>query len=268
MRGPISAYNSGNPTFRTQMPKLQFDPEHVQFGQATRSLGRYGVAQAAGYTQIPASTIRAWFIGTTHGKGLDKQDFSPILSPANDNPKLLSFDNLVEAHVLRAFRNIDKLHLRAIEKAIKVAQQEFGVEKPLLSPNLWTGSGGIFLSTAGTLVGLNDPKQLLFPGSEEWLSRLTYADDAAQKLFPITRRTSRLERDADTGPRIVAISADFGFGQPVVDRTKVSTDAIAARYRNGDSVADLAEDLSCEIIEVEEAIRAEWIFAYAQKNAA
>ena len=62
----------------------------------------YPLVEAARYLKLPPATLRAWTLGrrypTTRGKG----DFQPLIRPASGRPPLLSFSNLIEAHVLRA----------------------------------------------------------------------------------------------------------------------------------------------------------------------
>lgn len=244
------------------MAKLAFDPEKLSLGLPVREMPRYTASDAGGYLGIPATTIRSWFFGTTYGKVGQTVAFDPVLKPASLSAKLLSFDNLVEAYVLRQFRHRDNINLRHIARAIEYARDELGIEKPLLEDNLIRVGKSIFLEKAGEFVGLSDPGQLLLPHAGKLFERIEYVDDAIAAIFPGTRD------DIEDSPRIISISPSFSFGKAVVDRTKVPTDVIRDRYMNGDTIDDLVDDYECERSEIEEAIRAEWKFAFGHRKSA
>ncbi|PHQ35187.1 hypothetical protein [Rhodopirellula bahusiensis] len=244
------------------MVKITFDIDSIDIDTPARDLPRYTIAVAAGYLNVPKTTLSSWFFGTTYGKGLDKSDFAPVLIPASEGPKLLSFDNLVEAYVLRMFRTIDRIALRPIGVAIENARQKHGIQKPLLHEDLFRGGRELFLERAGEIVGLSDPSQQLLPGWESYLTRVRYRDEALAAIFPLTRRPGQ------ESPLVVSISPEFSFGSSVVDRTKVKTSVIADRYLTGETVRELSNDFACKTSEIEESIRAEWMFANAQPRRA
>ena len=68
-------------------------------------------------------------------------------------------------------------------------------------------------------------------------------------LFPFSRDP------AADAPRSVVIDPEIRFGRPTVKG--VPTDILEERWRAGDSVADLAEDYSLSIEEIEESLRYE-----------
>lgn len=244
------------------MVKLAFDPDEVTLGLRLQEQPRYTVREAAGYLSIPPATIGAWFFGTTYGPKGEKVHFEPVLTPADRGAKLLSFDNLVEAFVLRCFRKRDQIELRKISEAMKYASEKLGIAKPLLDSQLLTMGKSLYLEDAGRVLGLSDPGQLLLPNAMEMLSRVNYGDSAKATLYPLTRPAN------EESPRVVSISPEFSFGRPTIDRTKVQTGIVAARYLNGDSIDELAKEYRCETAEIEESIRAEWIFAHGQKSQA
>jgi uncharacterized protein (DUF433 family) len=241
------------------MVKLAFDPAEVALGLELRDQPRYSPNEAAGYLGIPSTTIGSWFFGTTYGPAGNKVDFEPVLIPADREARLLSFDNLVEAYVLRCFRTKDKINLREISAAMKRARDAHGIRKPLLDRNLLKLGKALYLEDAGQVLGLSEPSQLLLPNALELFSRVVYKDDAICALFPLTRPV------AEDSPRMISISPEFSFGRPIIDRSKVQTSIVAARYLNGDSMSELAADYRCDVSEIEESIRAEWMFARGQK---
>ncbi len=70
-----------------------------------RLIPSYTVSEAAHYLRIPVGTMRSWVRGRTYPTQSGPKFFRPIISvPDMDRPLLLSFINLVEAHVLDAIR--------------------------------------------------------------------------------------------------------------------------------------------------------------------
>jgi uncharacterized protein (DUF433 family) len=61
-----------------------------------REVPAYSIAEAAGYLQIPKSTLRAWLLG--------QQSFRSVIDIADRKGRRLSFINLVEAFVLAGMR--------------------------------------------------------------------------------------------------------------------------------------------------------------------
>jgi hypothetical protein len=57
-----------------------------------REMPRYTAPEAARLLKLPESTVWAWFFG--------QPNFSPLFDPADRRHNLLSFYNLIEAHVL------------------------------------------------------------------------------------------------------------------------------------------------------------------------
>lgn len=68
----------------------------------------YTLAEAARYLRLPQATLRAWTVGRDHPVADGQNRFKALIKPANSltgaKPPLLSFYNLIEAHVLRALR--------------------------------------------------------------------------------------------------------------------------------------------------------------------
>ena len=64
----------------------------------------YGLAEASRYLKLAAATLRSWLVGRKYPKGDGTGHWKPLILPSQMDPLLLSFWNLVEAHVLRALR--------------------------------------------------------------------------------------------------------------------------------------------------------------------
>ena len=90
------------------------------FSRDPRDVPTYGIAQAAHYLGLSATTLRQWVLGRPYPTQ-EGGDFSePLIKlPAPDRP-WLSFTNLVEAYVLAALRREHRIqmlrpYLRRIE---------------------------------------------------------------------------------------------------------------------------------------------------------
>src|SRR5262249_9566358 len=64
-----------------------------------RELPAYSVSEAAHYLRMPRSTIRAWIRGQEYRTHTGLRWFQPIILLPDKHLTLLSFFNLVEAHV-------------------------------------------------------------------------------------------------------------------------------------------------------------------------
>src|SRR3989338_6878549 len=95
-----------------------------------REMPAYGINEAAHYLGIPNATLRSWVLGRPYPTGAGERFFSPIIELPNGEHRplalenfgairtpyvqrpqrreqwLLSFENLVEAHVLDSIRRV------------------------------------------------------------------------------------------------------------------------------------------------------------------
>jgi uncharacterized protein (DUF433 family) len=219
-------------------------------GRDPAELPLYSVRQAARYLHLSPTTLRSWVQGraypTTGGTGF----FQPLLQrPSPSNPRL-SFDNLIEAHVLRALRADHGVSMKAVRTALDYAQKAFGIDRLLLREELRATPGQVFLDRYGELINLSRAGQLAL--SKVLGSYLTRVDRDLRglpaRLFPFS---SRHPGDA---PKVIAIDPRISFGRPVIARRGISTAVLAERLDAGETVADLALDYDLAESEVEEAI--------------
>ncbi len=173
-----------------------------------------------------------------------------MIHPAGRDPVALSFWNLVEAHVLRALRTDHGVSLPAVRQAVRYAEKELGIDRLLLSPELKTDAGRLFLDRYGALTDLTASGQLamrkLF---ESHLLRVEW--DRWQfpvRLFPF------IPGDTTDAAPTVSIDANIAFGRPVVLRRGISTGVIADRIDAGERVADIAMDYALTDAEVSAAV--------------
>ncbi|MBP9656102.1 MAG: DUF433 domain-containing protein, partial [Rhodocyclaceae bacterium] len=208
----------------------------------------YSLTEAARYLKLPVATLRSWVVGRAYPRGESVATFRPLLKPARKQPPLLSFYNLIEAHVLRSLRTEHGVAIRELRRAIAYAERTLKIERLLLNRDLRTHAGEVFLEEYGKLINLSTSGQIAMRRLlEEHLKRVEWD----QWQFPV--RLYPYVSAEPTTERPIAIDPDIAFGRPVVIRTGVSTEAIAGRIDAGETVEALAQDYDLKPEEIEEA---------------
>lgn len=215
-----------------------------------RDTAAYSLAEAARYLRLPAATLRSWVLGREYPTAEGGGEFPPLIRPASKRPPLLSFPNLVEAHVLRSLRTQHGVPVKALRDALAYAQKTLGIDRLLLRPELRATAGKVFLDRYGELIDLSASGQLamrqLF---NEHLKRIEWDKSKSPvRLYPFLSVVST------SGERPIVINPHIAFGRPVVERRGVSTSAIAERIDAGESVEDVANDYDLGQAEIEQAI--------------
>lgn len=217
-----------------------------------RDVPAYRVPEVARYLSLPAPTVRAWLLG--------QPDFKPVLVMADHDQRLLSFKNLVEAHVLSALRIRYKISMPKIRRAIQYLTKARQSSRPLFDLPLIAGGADLFfVACEGQIVSALRRGQLASRGLlAAYLKRIEKDASGAIRLFPFTRKASLSGPDEIAShPRIVVIDPRVSFGRPVIAGTNIRTSVVAARYLAGESISDLGEDYRRPLDEIEEAIRCE-----------
>lgn len=204
------------------------------------------MAEAARYLRLPAATLRAWVAGRTDRSAPS----AGVIRPASRKPPVLSFWNLIEAHVLRALRADHGVSLHAVRRAVRYAEQELGIERLLLSQKLHTEAGEVFLEKYGTLINLSASGQLVIRKLLETHLRRVEWD---RWQFPV-RLYPFLHGEESTTERPIVIDPSVGFGRPLVTRRGISTAIIRERVDAGESVIELAQDYDLTVDEIEQAV--------------
>jgi uncharacterized protein (DUF433 family) len=215
-----------------------------------RDTPAYSPAEAARYLRLPPATLRAWALGREYPTAEGSGKFKPLIRPASRRPPMLSFSNLIEAHVLRSLRVEHKVSVKAVRRALDYAEQKLGIERLLLREELRAEAGRVFLDRYGELIELSASGQLAMRKLlEEHLKRVEWDETRFPiRLYPIV---SGIEQSQ---VRLIAIDPRISFGRPVVATKSISTAAIAERIDAGETVEDLASDYDLVPEEIEEAV--------------
>ncbi len=214
----------------------------------------YTVPEAAHYLQIPTTTLRSWVKGRSYPLKPERAGFfEPIIQLPDEEQRLLSFTNLVEAHVLDAIRREHGVQLQKVRDAVCYMQKRMNVEHPLAFQAMVTDGVDLFVRRYAELINVSRDGQLAMGAIlNAYLRRVDWDETGfAIRLYPFTRK-----RELDE-PRVVVIDPEVSFGKPVLVGTGIPTSTVAERYKAGESVDDLAEDYDLERAKIEEAIRCE-----------
>ena len=214
-----------------------------------RSFPSYTISEVAHYLAVPAATIRYWSAG--------RDGYDPLIEAPGRTPILLSFLNLTELHVLAAIRHKHKVKMPSIRRAIDYLAEhgDTDVDKrhPLISRALETDGLDLFIREYGQLINISKSGQIalreIISGALHRIKR----DPAGIpiRLFPYTR--SAIEET----PAKITIDPAISAGRPVLAGTGLTTEFIAERYKEGESILELAQDYERAEVDIEEAIRCE-----------
>ncbi len=210
---------------------------------------RYSVARASHYLHISPSTLRSWVRGRSYPKGGGIERWPPLIKTG----QLLSFNNLIEAWVLRALRVDHGVKMAAVRQALDYAEKEFGISRLLLSRELQAMPGNVFLERFGQLINLNLSGQLatkeLLRAVLERVNRNPFG--LPTRMFP----TGSYDIDAlKLAPKLIMIDPAISFGRPILVSRGIRTSAVVGRIDAGELPEDVAQDYGLEPYEIEAAI--------------
>ncbi len=226
--------------------------QDIYGGKDPRDVAAYGIAEAAKYLKIPPTTLRPWVAGRQYPRQKDTGFFPRLIVTPEDHPPRLSFHNLIEAYVLRALRTAHEVSIGAVRQAIDYAQQSCQVERLLLSPELRTHAGELFLDRYGELIRLTKSGQLVIKEFfRAHLARIEWDKDMPIRLYPFPTGSPR-----DTRKGIV-IDARRAFGRPIIARRGISTTVIVDRIDAGEKEEVIAADYGLMHDEIAEALEYE-----------
>ncbi len=221
----------------------------------------YSLGEAARYLDLPTATLRYWVLGGPYKTKQGVKRAAPVIRLADSAERLLSFLNLVEAHVLDALRRHHDVSLPKVRTALDYLGRK-GVcpnGHPLADPALQTDGLDLFVDRYGALINASKAGQTAM--RTMLMAHLHRIDrnptGAPVRLYPFTRK-----HDTDE-PRVVMMDPRVQYGRPVLVGSGIPTSVIAERYKAGECIQDLAADYGREPKDIEEAIRCELRLAEA-----
>jgi uncharacterized protein (DUF433 family) len=226
----------------------------ANFKTDPRDIPAYSIPEAAHYLGLPASTLRAWFIGQRYTHSGKRHQFHAVIKPADPDEHSLSFSNLVEAYVLTAIRRKHKIGLPTIRKGLDYLTRRLGSKRPLLEEQFATRGAELFVERLGQIINLSKNGQVEMADLiRAYLERVERdAKGVPIKLFPFMRSQPPREQ-----PRSVVIDPRVSFGRPVIAGTAIPTAVLAEQFKAGDAVPVLAKEYGATEEAVWDAIRCE-----------
>jgi uncharacterized protein (DUF433 family) len=220
-----------------------------------RELPRYTCREAARATNIPPTTIGTWVRGQTYARKRDRGVFRQVIKRPDPHDTRLSFNNLLEVYALRALREYHDVRLDTVRRAIDQAERELDVPRLLISSQLRTSGGDLFLDTYFDLVQLSRGQQYSIRNAfKQYLERIHF--EKGPQFFPIPRDPHQRDQ------LLVLVSPLIAFGKPIIRRLGVSTEAIADRVNAGEAPEGVMEDYGLRDEELAEAIAYESAFPH------
>src|SRR5262245_9393624 len=111
-----------------------------------RDLPAYTIPDTAHYLRVPASTLKTWVHGRTYHTATGDRHTKPlILPPVSSYPVLLSFFNVVEAHLLAAIRKVHGVPMAKVRRAIERVRREMDSPHPLIDARFRTDGIDLFV---------------------------------------------------------------------------------------------------------------------------
>ena len=222
-------------------------------GLDPREIPTYGLYESAHALKVPVDTLTSWVRGRKYPTRHGTKTFEPLITLPDPDLPLLSFLNLIEAHVLDAIRYKDKIPLKNVRNAMNHLRDKYGSEHPLVEYAFEHDGVDLFVRlTTADIVNVSKLGQLAMKDVVvSYLKRIARdPTGSAIALYPFLKRNSEIAEE----PKLVLIDPRISFGKPTLVGVGVPTSVVADRHEAGESVAELARDYECEASEIEAAI--------------
>ncbi len=234
-------------------------------GNEGRERPVYSIPEAAGYLRIPINTLTAWAVGRR--KSHSTEFYEPVLSFVDQDRRLMSFYDLVEAHILRAAVE-QKVSLRQLKRGMEYLKKKHPLNpRPLLTYDFITE--GKHLLVGGMLGSREKDREALVNASIH--GQLVFTEVMRGHLKLILRgideslklvgrdRVSKLPNTLfpKDGLQVVSITPGVVSGRPAIEGTRIPTRIIAQRFHAGEDAKALAKDYRLPKEKVEAAIQYE-----------
>jgi len=224
-----------------------------------RELPTYGIKETSHFLGMPVATLTSWVNGRAYPTTTGPRFFKPLIELAS--PVLLSFYNLVEAHILLSTRKTHQVEMPAIRNAIDYVKRYYPSRRPLLSETFLTDGKDLFVkkiekkADREQTINVSRGGQLGFgPILDFYLRRIERDSKGLPiRLFPVRMNwPGNLNNDP---PRVVVIDPAISSGRPVVNGTGIMAEIIVGRFNSGESIESITDDYGLKVNQVEEVIR-------------
>ncbi len=220
----------------------------------------YGIAEAASYLAVPASTFTTWAYGYSRKRpagGTIKGD--PVVTAfplTRRHEPTVPFIGLAEGFALTAFRQAG-VPLQRIRPAIEALKKELGLEYALGSRRLFTDGAEVLYDyaqhAADAIVGESAKELVVVRNNQrvfsevvgDYLQRVEFADDGYASAIELPQyRVAK-----------VLVRPEHGFGRPYFAHGGARLEDVLGLFQAGEPVAVVAEEFGVRQDEIEDALR-------------
>jgi len=229
-------------------------------GQDPREVPAYTIPDAAHLAGVPEPTLRSWVSGRSYPTHQGSGYFAPLLERPEISSPLLSFINVIEAHVLAAIRRSHGVPIRNVRPALDYVREHFNSSHPLAERIFETDGVDLFVRQFGEVINASKGGQMAIRDFiEAHLARIEHdSQGQAIKLFPFVRRRDDIMiEEIKEEPKFIMVDPRISFGRPVLHGSGIPTAAIADRFQGGESIISIARDYDRKQKEIEGALRYE-----------
>jgi uncharacterized protein (DUF433 family) len=229
-------------------------------GRDPRDLPIYLIEEAAFILGLATSTLKAWTFGSqwTDASGR-KRTYEPLIIPPERTDRLmLSFTNLIEAHVLHAIRRVHQIKMSRVREAMTAIRHDLESQHPLAEQDLYTAGQNILIVKYGTYVSMSAGKQSeMAEVIKIYVKRVERDETRIARFYPFSGDPIIAGPAVTEQPKIVSVDPFVSFGRPVIAGTNIRTEILSERWLGGDTIESLAAEYQLDKDIVEAALKYE-----------
>lgn len=247
------------------MPPIREDNSKILalYGGDVKEIPAYNILQASRYLKIPRETLRRWVRGQAFPSSKKGYVFKPVIQLPDRERPLLSFVNLIEAHVLDGMRRQYSVPFYKIRDGLAYIEEKYPSKHPLADRLFRTNGVDLFIEDLDQFIKISGRGQMVMKNVvEAFLHRIERnIEGTPLQLFPFIKKPDRIGANEvdqlEQQPRPVVINPLISFGRPILVDTGIPTSIIAERFNAGDSIEILAEDYDLTPLQIQKALRYE-----------
>lgn len=210
-----------------------------------KTVGIYTASEVARFTGLPRQTVVNWAYGYRRASGSHAE---PLTHP-DEATRRLSFMNLVEVYMLRAFRRYG-VRPERVRRAVAYLRTKLDQRWPLATNRFLTDGIGVILEDKGNFLDLSQNSQVLLREYVQVLGKRVDWESSRGKRPARLYPHRHLNEDAE---HVVCIDPLVRHGYPAV--RGVPTSVILERSEAGESIDALSADYELPAHLIEEALR-------------
>jgi uncharacterized protein (DUF433 family) len=196
--------------------------------------------EAARYLKMPESTLDSWLVDGV------RPSLVHAVRPERRGWPRVPFVGIIEAYVLRTLRELG-FSMPEIRRAADLVRSEFDDPYALASERIASDGVGLFVRVADeSLVHARDRQVAFSEVIAEYLTYISWDSEGSPAQLRLPQYPAQAE---------VVIDPRFGWGAPVLAKSKVPVDSLVSLWRTGESISLVAEEFDLPANVVEDVLR-------------